>query len=235
MGLFGRKKTTVGLDIGSGLVKVAVIDHSKKQPELVKCAISPLLADAIVEGEVMDPGIVSEAVKSALSAAGVKGKGVVTAVGGRDVIIKKIQIERVKEQQARELMRWEAEQHVPFDMESVELDFQILDPDAEGLEMNVLLVAAKRELVDNKVRVLTDAGLQPIVVDVDAFALHNAFQLNHPDAMEGMVALINVGHDVTNINILEEGVPILTRDLTLGTRHFREALQKERGLGADEG
>jgi type IV pilus assembly protein PilM len=231
---FGRKKTTVGLDIGSGLIKVAVVDHSKKEPELTKVAVQPLQEDAIVEGEVMDPGVVAEAIQSALSAAGASSKQVVTAVGGRDVIIKKISIERAKEQQARELMRWEAEQHVPFDMESVELDFQILDPDGEGLEMSVLLVAAKRELVDSKVRVLTDAGLQPAIVDVDAFALHNAFELNYPDAMRGMVALVNIGHDVTNINILEDGVPILTRDLTLGTRHLREALQKERGLGPDE-
>jgi type IV pilus assembly protein PilM len=234
MALFGRKKTTVGLDIGSGLIKVAVVDHSKKEPELTKVAIQPLQQDAIVEGEVMDPGVVAEAIQAALSSAGVSTKHVVTAVGGRDVIIKPIQIERVKEAQARELMRWEAEQHVPFDMESVELDFQILDPDADGLEMKVLLVAAKRELVDSKVRVLTDAGLQPAIIDVDAFALHNAFELNHPDAMQGMVALLNIGHDVTNINILEDGVPILTRDLTLGTRHFRENLQKERGLGAEE-
>ena len=161
-----------------------------------------------------------------------KSKQVVTAVGGRDVIIKKIQIERVKEQQARELMRWEAEQHVPFDMESVELDFQILDPDAEGLEMSVLLVAAKRELIESKVRVLGDAGLQPAAVDVDAFALHNAFEINHPDALGGLVALVNIGHEVTNVNILDEGVPILTRDITVGTRRFREDLQRERGLGA---
>jgi type IV pilus assembly protein PilM len=234
MALFGRKKTTVGLDIGSGLIKVAVIDHSKSDPELTRVAVQPVPQDAIVEGEVMDPGVVAEAIQSALTAAGASSKQVVTAVGGRDVIIKKIQIERVKEQQARELMRWEAEQHVPFDMESVELDFQILDPDAEGLEMSVLLVAAKRELVDSKVRVLTDAGLEPGVVDVDAFALHNAFELNYPDAMSGMVALVNIGHDVTNINILEDGIPILTRDLTLGTRHFGEAMQKERGLPADE-
>jgi type IV pilus assembly protein PilM len=234
MALFGGKKTTIGLDIGSGLIKVAVVDHSKKQPELVKVAITPLLADAIVEGEVMDPGIVSDAVRGALSAAGVKQKSVVTAVGGRDVIIKKIQIERVKEAQARELMRWEAEQHVPFDMESVELDFQILDPDAGGDEMQVLLVAAKRELVENKLRILTDAGLTPSLVDVDAFALHNAFELSHPDAMTGIVALVNIGHEVTNINILDEGVPILTRDITVGTRRFREDLQRERGLGVDE-
>jgi type IV pilus assembly protein PilM len=234
MALFGRKKTTVGLDIGSGLVKVAVVDHSRKQPELVRVAVIPLLADAIVDGEVMDPGIVAEAIQSALAAADVKTKQVVTAVGGRDVIIKKIQIERVKEQQARELMRWEAEQHVPFDMESVELDFQILDPEDDGVEMSVLLVAAKRELIESKLRILTDAGLEPCMVDVDAFALHNAFEINYPEAMRGIVALVNIGHDVTNINILDDGVPILTRDITVGTRRFREDLQRERGISADE-
>src|SRR3982074_3367691 len=176
MRLLGRGKKTIGLDIGGGLIKLVVIDHASGEPELIKVAITPLLADAIVEGEVMDPGIVSDAVRGALSAAGVKSKSVVTAVGGRDVIIKKIQIERVKEAQARELMRWEAEQHVPFDMESVELDFQILDPDADGVEMSVLLVAAKRELIESKMRMLTDAGLDGGTVDVDAFALHNAFE-----------------------------------------------------------
>jgi type IV pilus assembly protein PilM len=234
MALFGRKKSTVGLDIGSGLIKVAVVDHSKAQPELVRVAITPLLADAIVEGEIMDPGIVADAITACLQDAGVSSKEVVTAVGGRDVIIKKIQIERVKEQQARELMRWEAEQHVPFDMESVELDFQILDPAGREAEMNVLLVAAKRELVEAKVRVLADAGLTAAAIDVDAFALHNAFELNHPEAMSGVVALVNIGHEVTNINIVEDGVPILTRDLPMGTRRFREDLQRERGIGSEE-
>ena len=234
MALFGRSKTTVGLDIGSGLIKVAVVDHSRKEPELIRTAVVPLLADAIVEGEVMDPGIVAEAIQAALAAADVKGKSVVTAVGGRDVIIKKIQIERVREQQARELMRWEAEQHVPFDMESVEMDFQILDPEASGVEMSVLLVAAKRELIESKMRILTDAGLLPGVVDVDAFALHNAFEVNYPNAMQGVVSLVNIGHEVTNINILEDGVPILTRDIGVGTRRVREDLQRERGISADE-
>jgi type IV pilus assembly protein PilM len=234
MALFGRSKRTVGLDIGSGLVKVAVIEHGSDGPELTNIAIEPLLPDAIVEGEVMDPGIVSEAIKNVMSAAGVKSREVATAVGGRDVIIKKIQIERVKEQQARELMRWEAEQHVPFDMESVELDFQILDPFAEGMEMSVLLVAAKRDLVTGKIGLLNDSGLSPSIVDVDAFALHNAFEANYPEAMNGVVALVNIGHEVTNINILDAGVPVLTRDITVGTRRFREDLQRERGLSADD-
>jgi type IV pilus assembly protein PilM len=140
----------------------------------------------------------------------------------------------MKEQEARELIRWEAEQHVPFDMDNVELDFQILDPEGDGLQMTVLLVAAKRELVDHKLALLSDVGLDPAIIDIDAFALHNAFELNYPDAMRGVVGLINIGHETTNINILDEGVPVLTRDIPIGTRRFKEDLQRERGLSADE-
>ena len=234
MSPFGRKKRTVGLDIGSGLIKLVVIDHSKGEPELVKVAITPVLADAIVEGEVMDPGIVADAIRGLFVTGGVKQKNVVAAVGGRDVIVKKIQMDRMQEKDAREVIRWEAEQHVPFDMENVELDFQILDPAGEGLQMSVLLVAAKRELVENKVTLLTDAGLMADIIDVDAFALHNAFEINHPDAMQGMVGLLNIGHEVTNVNILEDGIPVLTRDLAIGTRRFREDLQRERGLTSED-
>ncbi len=231
MALFGRKKTTIGLDIGSGLIKIAVIDHGKGAPELVKVAITKLQPDAIVEGEVMDPGIVSDAIRAALDSASVKSKNIVTAVGGRDVIIKKIQTERVKPRQARELMRWEAEQHVP-DVESVELDFQILDGERTSEEMNVLLVAAKRDLVDAKLRILADAGVNPTIVDVDAFALHNAFEVNYPEAMKGFVGLVNIGNEVTNVNIMDNGVPVLTRDLPLGTRRFNEDLQRQHGMAA---
>ena len=233
-GLFGGKKTSVGLDIGSGIIKLVVVDHSGSEPELAKVATTEVAADAIVEGEVMDPGIVAEAIRGLFSAAGVKQKSVVTAVGGRDVIVKKIQMDRMKEADAREVIRWEAEQHVPFDMANVELDFQILDPDAEGLQMNVLLVAAKRELVESRVGLLGEAGLAPSVIDVDAFAIHNAFELNHPDAMRGVVGLVNIGHEVTNVNILEDGIPVLTRDLSVGTRRFREDLQREKGLASEE-
>src|SRR5258706_11420669 len=233
-GFLGGKKTTVGLDIGSGIIKLVVVDHSGSEPELVKVATTEVAADAIVEGEVMDPGIVSEAIRGLLSTAGVKQKRVVTAVGGRDVIVKKIQMDRMKEGDAREVIRWEAEQHVPFDMANVELDFQILDPDAEGLQMNVLLVAAKRELVENRNGLLAEAGLEPAIVDVDAFAIHNAFELNHPDPMQGVVGLVNIGHETTNVNILEDGVPVLTRDLAVGTRRFREDMQREKGLSAED-
>src|SRR5207245_236522 len=155
--------------------------------------------------------------------------------GGRpDVIGTKIEMDGRKEGDAGEVIGWEAEQHVPFDMANVERDLQILDPDAEGLQMNVLLVAAKRELVESRTSLLGEAGLEPAIIDVDAFAIHNAFELNHPDAMQGVVGLVNIGHEVTNVNILEDGVPVLTRDLAVGTRRFREDLQREKGLSAED-
>ncbi len=232
--LFGRKKTTVALDIGSGLIKLVAISHGSGEPVLTKVAFTSVVDDAIVEGEVMDKGIVADAIKGLMASAGIKTKQVVTAVGGRDVIIKKIAMDRMKEGDAREVIRWEAEQHVPFDMDNVELDFQILDPEAEGLQMTVLLVAAKRELVETKLALLADVGLEPSVIDVDAFALHNAFEINYPDAMRGVVGLINIGHETTNVNILDDGIPVLTRDIPIGTRRFREDMQRERGLSAED-
>jgi type IV pilus assembly protein PilM len=119
-------------------------------------------------------------------------------------------------------------------MDNVELDFQILDPEDEGLQMSVLLVAAKRELIETKMALLKEIGINPSIIDVDAFALHNAFEINYPDAMKGVVGLVNIGHETTNVNVLEDGTPVLTRDLALGTRRFREDLQRERGLSSEE-
>jgi type IV pilus assembly protein PilM len=234
MGLFGRSKVTAGLDIGSGFVKLVVVDHSRGDPEITRIVTSPLMADAIVEGEVMDPVVVAETIRTVVDAAGLSKKDVVAAVGGHDVIIKRIQMDRMAESEARELIRWEAHQHVPFDMESVQLDFQILDPDGTGPQMSVLLVAAKRELIENRLALLSDAGLNVTTVDVDAFALHNAFEQSYPDGMVGVVALVNIGHETTNVNILDDGVPIVVRDIPFGSRRIRESLQRERGLTAEQ-
>ncbi len=234
MALFGRSSSTVGLDIGSGLIKLVQVSHRSGEPVLTKVAFASVVSDAIVEGEVMDPALVGDAIKGLMATAGIKTKQVVTAVGGRDVIIKKIAMDRMKEAEAREVIRWEAEQHVPFDMDNVELDFQILDPDGEGLQMTVLLVAAKRELIETKLALLAEIGLEPSIIDVDAFALHNAFEVNYPEAMRGVVGLVNIGHETTNINILDDGIPILTRDIPSGTRRFREDLQRERGVSSDD-
>jgi type IV pilus assembly protein PilM len=216
------------------MIKLVVVDHSKAAPEIVQVATSPLVPDAIVEGEIMDPVLVAETIQSLVQSVGLKNKRVVAAVGGHDVIIKRIQMDRMSMEDAREVIRWEAEQHVPFDMENVQLDFQILDPDGDGAQMSVLLVAAKRELIDNRLNLLSDAGLQPEVIDVEAFALHNAFEQSYPGGLDGLVALVNVGHETTNLNLLQDAVPVLVRDVPFGSRKVREALQRDRGLTADE-
>ena len=236
MAFFKRRKVTIGLDIGSGLVKVAVIDHGKGLPELQRVVIEPVPADAIVEGEVMDHALVIQAVQNALAAASAETKGahIVAAVGGGNVIVRKIMIDRAKMGDLREAMQWEAEQIVPFDTSSISLDYQVLDPDGETPEMSVLLAVAKRDLIDARVQLLRDAGVEPRVVDVEAFALHNAFEFNHPDAMRGTVALVNIGNDVCNVSVLDDGVPILTRDNTVGVRRLREDLQRDARMTADD-
>lgn len=236
MALFGlgRKKRTVGLDIGSGYIKVAVVDHSGTLPVVERLAVQPLGGDAIVEGEVMDPGLVASTINSVFEEQGIDRHDVAVSVGGRDVIIKPIQMDRMSKQDAREVIRWEAEQHVPFDMDDVQLDFEITDPEGEGLQMSVLLVAAKRELIENKLSLLGEARLNARIIDVDAFALHNALEVNYPEAMQGIAGLINVGHETTTVNILDDGVPVLTRDISFGTRRLSIDLQRERGMSAEE-
>lgn len=231
---FGGPSRSVGLDIGSGLLKISVVDHSGDVPRVGRVAVRELPGSAIVDGEVVDPGLVSGTIRDLFADAGIEPENLVISVGGRDVIIKLIRMDRMDESDAREVIRWEAEQHVPFDMDNVELDFQITDPHGEGLQMKVLLVAAKRELVENKLALVQEAGLEPDVVDVDAFALHNALEVNYPESMQGLSGLVSIGHDTTTVNILDEGVPVLTRDLTFGTRRLTQDLQRERGLTAEE-
>ncbi|CAN5826522.1 type IV pilus assembly protein PilM [soil metagenome] len=232
---FKRSKATLGIDVGSGFIKGVLIDHSGSDPVVTRIGYIPLVADAIVEGEIMDPSQVVDTIRSLMESMGVTSSNVVTAVGGRDVIVKKIPMDRMSQDDAREVIRWEAEQYVPFDMEGVQLDFQILDPYDDGVQMNVLLVAAKRDLVDQKVRLLKDSGIDATVVDVDAFALYNAFEYNYPEVADrSSIGLVNVGHELTTIIVVHEGVPVVTRDLPLGTRHMREDLRRRHGLSNDE-
>ena len=231
---FRRKRKTVGLDIGSGFIKVAIVDHSDERPAVERLVVHRLGGDAIVEGEVIDPGLVAATIDALFVEEGIHDRDVVASVGGRDVIVKPIQMDRMRKDDAREVIRWEAEQHVPFDMDDVQLDFEIMDPESEGLQMSVLLVAAKRELIETKIALLEEANLSPRIIDVDAFALHNALEINYPEAMRGISGLVSIGHETTTVHILEDGVPVLTRDLSFGTRRLSLDLQRERGMLADE-
>jgi type IV pilus assembly protein PilM len=232
---FGRRsKATLGIDVGSGFVKAVLMDHSGPEPVLKQAGYLPLVADAIVEGEVLDPGVVADTIRALIETLGADTRNVVTAIGGRDIIVKKIQMDRMPADDAREVIRWEAEQYVPFDMANVQLDFQILDPESDGLQMDVLLVAAKSELVDQRMALMRDAGVPATVVDVDAFAVHNAFEYNYPGSSRGLVGLLNVGHEISTVVVLQDGVPVVARDIPFGSRHLREDLRRMHSLSGEE-
>ena len=234
MRFFKRGRTAVGLDIGSGFVKLVLVDHGGDTPEVCGLAIRPTPRGAVVDGEVIDPARVANSVRELIAEAGIRARNVVAALGGHDVFIKKVEVPRTKEAEAQRTIRREAERHVPFDLDEVRLDFQILPRRENKAHVEALLVAAKRERVDKRLALLADAGIRAAAMDVEAFALHNAFVHNYPETADGVVALVNVGRDVTNLNVIEEGVTVLAKDLPLGSRRVSESLQREFRLTEEE-
>jgi len=235
MKLFSRKsKTSVGLDIGSSLIKVVEIDHSKGSPVLTRYGVVKLPPEAIVEGEMMDQGLVIEGIQECMEKAGITSKKVITAVSGRAVIVKKVIMDKMNPDDAREAIFWEAEQHVPFDIDDVCLDFQVLKEDVGVNQMEILLVAAKKEMVNAHANIVRDAGYEPAVIDVDSFAVQNALEATTESGEGSVVGLINIGSDVTNINIIQNGIPYFTRDLSVGSNVFTEAIQREMAVDFEE-
>jgi type IV pilus assembly protein PilM len=227
---FGKRRITVGLDVGSSLVKVVEIERTPKATVLCNYGTIELLPDAIVEGELMDRDSVVESIRTLLASRNIQARSVVSAVSGRGVIVKKVLMERLKVQDARERIPWEAEQHIPFDLSEVTLDFQIMTPQATADQMEVLLVAVKNDIINSYVEVLTGAGLNASILDVGFFAIQNAYEANYdyPDAE--IVALVNIGADTTNINLVKGGIPVFTRDLILAGNACTQALQKDLGI-----
>lgn len=235
MSLFSRKsKTSVGLDIGSSLIKVVEVDHSKDRPVLTRYGIVKLPPEAIVEGEMMDQSLVIEGIKECMLKAGVTSSNVITAVSGRAVIVKKVVMDKMNPDDAKEAIFWEAEQHVPFDIDDVCLDFQVLNDDMGANQMEILLVAAKKEMVNAHASIVREAGLTPVIIDVDSFAIQNAVESTSGQPEGCVVGLINIGSDVTNINIIQNNTPYFTRDLSVGSNVFVEAVQRELGVTFEE-
>ncbi len=218
MSRFGlrRRKATVGVDVGSGLSKAAVIDHGPSGPRLTGLATAPNEADTVRGGMIGDPERVADTLSSMFRRERIKPRDVVIGIGGRDVLSKVIEIDRMDEAEARAVMPWEAEQHVPFDMKNVELDIAIIDPDGESSTMSVLLAAAKRDVIEARVALLRRAGLNPTTVDVEALALRNAFEANYPAAMKDVTVLVDIGAHSTAIHLLRNGLPLLARELAVG-------------------
>jgi type IV pilus assembly protein PilM len=228
--MFGKKKSTVGLDIGSSSIKVVEIARDRSGDHLINYGISEPLSEAIVDGEIMDRQMVHEAITNLMESRQIRNKSVATAVSGRAVIVKKILMDRLNEEDAKEAIQWEAEQHVPYDINDVSLDFQIINPNVDAKKMQVLLVAAKKDMVQNHAEIIREAGLTPTIIDVDSFAIQNAIEANYEFIPGETIALVNIGAEITNLNIIRDGVPHFTKDLSVGSNSFVEGIQRRHNV-----
>ncbi len=233
--LFRKPKTLVGLDIGSSAVKLVELKEGKEgRFQLVRAGLEPLSPEAIVDGAIMDSSLVVETISRLLASSGARNPNLAVSVSGHAVITKKIQLPTMPEEELAESIRWEAEQYVPFDINDVYLDYVVLDPGAVGDTMGVLLVAAKKEKVDDFRNVVTQAGRTAALVDVDFFALQNAFEVNYGPDPSRVVALVNIGAALMNVNIIAQGQTVFWRDISFGGAQFTDALQKAFSLNFEQ-
>jgi type IV pilus assembly protein PilM len=229
-----KSKLAVGLDIGSSSVKLVQLKEKRGGYALQAFGTAPLPPEAIVDGALMNSSAIVQAIQEAVAAQGLRTKEVAIGVRGHSVIIKKISLPRMTQEELDESIQWEAEQYIPFDVKDVNIDTQILTPEGDAAgQMDVLLVAAKKDMINDYTSVCAEAGLTATVVDVDAFAVQNAYEANYEQADETVV-LINVGAAVSNINIVSHGITTFTRDITLGGNAFTEEIQKQLNISYDE-
>lgn len=229
-----RQKPLVGLDIGSASVKAVELRRLKKGYEVVHAAIEPLATDTVVDGAIMDALSVSESISKIFNERKIKTRSVATSVSGHSVIVKKISLPLMNEEELDESIQWEAEQHIPFDIQDVNLDYQLLNPASPSSTTDVLLVAVKKDKILNHTNVITQAGRSPLVVDIDAFAVQNAFDANYTPASNTTVALLNIGASIMNIVVSKGGTPLFTRDVSSGGNQYTDVLQKELNLSFEE-
>jgi type IV pilus assembly protein PilM len=226
--MFTKKRDTVGIDIGSSSVKLVELKETKRGYQLKNFGVAPLPSEAIVDGVIMDTSAIADAIRSLITNLKVKVKDVVTSVSGHSVIIKKINLPIMTDDELAESIQWEAEQFIPFDINDVNIDFQIMSGSAseEQGQMEVLLVAVKKDMINDYVTLLNQVNLNPVVVDVDSFAIENMFEVNYQIEEGEVIALVNIGASIMNINILKGGIPAFTRDISMGGNQFTEEIQK---------
>jgi type IV pilus assembly protein PilM len=233
--LFKTKKEIVGIDIGSSSVKLVQLREAKGGYQLVTLGMALLPPEAIVDNAIMDSTSVVEAIRNLVESQKVKTKNVATSISGHSVIIRKVQLPIMTEEELEASIQWEAEQYIPFEISEVNLDFQILGSDPKDpSQMTVILVAAKKDFVNDYMAVFKECGLAPVVMDIDCFALENAFEVNHGCGENEVVALINMGASAMNVNILKGGGTVFTRDIQVGGNMFNEEIQKRLGLNGED-
>jgi len=226
--MFFSRKGSIGLDIGSSYIKAVKLKELKGGYELELCHLYSLPPELIVDGSIIDSLRLVDSLKDMIKSAGIRAQNVAISISGHSsVIIKRISLPEMSEEELSESIRFEAEQYVPFDIEDVNLDFQILGPKDEPGQMDVILVAVKKDIINEYIQVVKEAGLTPIVVDIDSFALENMYGINYEIEPGKNVALLNIGASTINMSILKGGISVFTRDSSLGSNLHTEALQRE--------
>lgn len=227
-------KNLVGVDIGSSGIKVAHVKETKKGLHLINFGMEPLPPQTIVDGNVMNASAVTEALQRLWKTNRIRQKDVALSISGHSVIIKKIPVPLMTDDELEEQIHWEAEQHIPFDINDVEIDYEVLTRRDDQGQMDILLVAAKKDEIDDYAQVARESRLRPMVVDIDAFALQNCYEINYGFEPSETVALLNVGASLTTINIVQGGVTMFTRDMASGGNGITEEIQKQLGVSFEE-
>jgi len=235
--MFGRRKRLLGVDIGSHAIKAVLLKRSKKggmQYELEKIALEPVPPQVIVEGDIIDSVTVIDVFDRLLRSMRTRVNDVAIAMAGNSVIIKKIAMPGMSEEDLEDSIQWEAEQYIPFEIDEVMVDYHLMSESTEGGSMDVVLVAVKKDKILDYTSIVSQAGKSTAVVDVDVFAIQNCFDVNYQDVGGANIGLVNIGASVTSINILEDGRTSFWRDIIAGGNKHTEALQRDLGLGIEQ-
>ena len=233
-----RKRLLVGIDIGTHSIKVVRLKQKGQGYQLLNFGIMPLRPETIVNGNIAEAEAIVEAVRNLIRIEKIKAKEVATAVSGQSVIVKRIRVPQMTEQELNDAIQGEAEQHIPFEIADVNIDFQVLPAAREEEEhadnqMDVLLVAAKKDKIRDYTSLLTAAGLNPVVVDIAVFALENEYEVATGQEAS-VVALVDIGATTMNINILKGGTTLFQRDIAIGGQRYTAAIQKELQVSYEE-
>ena len=222
--IFGKSPHLVGLDIGSSALKAGEIMVTKKRLTLKNFGAISIAPGAIEEGSITDPENIADSIRELFKENNIKEKNVAISIGGYSVIVKQIEMQTATEKQLQETIHLEAEQYIPFDISEVNLDYQILgEPEAGSNQMSVILVAAKKEMISEYIDLVQMAGLNPCIIDVDAFALQNIFETNY-DIIDENVMLIDIGANKTSLNILKNHSSEFMRDVSMGCSQITQQI-----------
>jgi type IV pilus assembly protein PilM len=223
----------VGLDIGSSAVKAVMLRHSRSGWSLVAAGEAPIPNGGMQDGAAAQPTAISEAVNQVFDTIRVRRARVAAALSGHAVIVKRLSLPAMSQAELADAIPWEAEQYIPFDLTEVQLDYQVVNTQDPGkTSLDVLLVAAKKDRIEDRASIIAQTGRRPVVVDIEAFALANAYQVNYPERTDPFSALLHVGRSVTIVCLLEKGEPAFARDISIGGQTHLDALMRE--LSVDE-